>query len=115
ALTVTIDEDGETRVRDRFVVTAPVSGEVLRIGLRPGDPVTTGTTLAVVRPAAPVPLDARSRAEAEALVLSAGSAIGRLEAERNRAVTALNRLTTLHDRARALFAGGAVPREEVEA
>src|SRR5690348_8820041 len=61
-LVVTIDEDGETRVRDRFLVTAPVSGEVLRIQLRPGDPVSVGTTLAVVRPAAPVPLDVRSRA-----------------------------------------------------
>jgi len=114
-LVVTIDEDGETRVRDRFLVTAPVSGEVLRVQLRPGDAVSVGTTLAIVRPAAPVPLDARSRAEAEALVQSAASAVGRLEAERNRAMTVLSRATTLRDRARALFGGGAVSREEVEA
>src|SRR6186713_1335431 len=38
-LRVTIDEEGETRVRDRFVVTAPVAGRVQRVELEPGDPV----------------------------------------------------------------------------
>jgi len=38
-LRVTVDEEGETRVRDRFVVSAPVAGRVLRIELEPGDPV----------------------------------------------------------------------------
>ena len=42
-LQVTIDEEGETRVRDRFVVSAPVAGRVLRIELEPGDPVGAAT------------------------------------------------------------------------
>jgi HlyD family secretion protein len=38
-MTVTVDEDGETRVRDRFVISAPVSGRLQRIELEPGDTV----------------------------------------------------------------------------
>ncbi|MYF04262.1 MAG: RND transporter, partial [Holophagales bacterium] len=38
-LEVTIDEEGETRVRDRFVISAPLAGRVLRIELEPGDAV----------------------------------------------------------------------------
>jgi len=63
----TIDEEGETRVRERFVVSAPVAGRVLRIELEPGDRVRRGeTVLATFLPAAPAPLDVRTRAEAEA-------------------------------------------------
>ena len=42
---VTIDEEGETRVRERFVVSAPVMGRVERIELEPGDPVVRGKTV----------------------------------------------------------------------
>src|SRR5688500_6859414 len=42
---VTIDEEGETRVRDRFVVSAPVAGRLRRIELEPGDPVVRGKTI----------------------------------------------------------------------
>ena len=112
---VTIDEDGRTRVRDRFVVTAPVAGELLRIELRPGDRVERGKTrLAAVRPAAPMPLDARSRAEAEAAVQSAEAAVGRLTAELGRARTAAAQAHRELARAQSLAAGGAVAREEVE-
>ena len=45
-LVVTVDEEGRTRVRDRFVVSAPVSGRVLRIELEPGDRVARGDIVA---------------------------------------------------------------------
>jgi HlyD family secretion protein len=114
-LVVTIDEDGETRVRDRFVVTAPVGGEVLRIELEPGDPVKRGARLATVRAAAPVPLDARTRAEAQATVGSAEAAVGRLRAERSRAATVRDRARQQIERTRTLADAGALPREEFEA
>mgnify|MGYP007029185182 CR=1 FL=1 len=38
-LSVTVDDEGETRVRHRYVVSAPLSGRVLRLELEPGDPV----------------------------------------------------------------------------
>ena len=65
-LRVTVDEEGETRVRDRFVVSAPFTGRILRIELEPGEPVRAGDVLAVLRPADVNLLDVRSRAASEA-------------------------------------------------
>ncbi len=81
-LRVTVDEEGETRVRDRYVVSAPVAGKVLRIRLEPGDPVVADeTVLATFQPVDPTPLDDRSRSEAEARVKAAEAAVGRAEAQ----------------------------------
>lgn len=89
-LEVTIDEEGETRVRDRFVISAPLAGRVLRIELEPGDAVVAGeTVLAVFLPSAPVLLDARSRAEAQAVVETATAALGQAEANYERAAAEL--------------------------
>ena len=77
ALQVTLDEEGETRVHQRFVVSAPVAGRVERIELEPGNSVVRGkTVVARFSPADPAPLDARSRAEAEAAVKAAEAAVG---------------------------------------
>ncbi len=85
SLVVTVDEEGETRVRNRYVVSAPVTGRVLRIELEPGDRVVRGkTVVARLRAEAPALLDARSRAEAEAGVEAAKAALGRAEAELRR-------------------------------
>ena len=87
---VTVDDEGETRVRDRFVISAPLAGRVLRIELEPGDTVVAGeTVLAVFLPSAPVLLDARSRAEAEAVVQTATAALGQAEAHYERAAAEL--------------------------
>ena len=60
---VTIDEDGETRVRERFVISAPVAGRLQRIELEPGDRVVRGKTVLVRLTSAESPLiDSRSRA-----------------------------------------------------
>ncbi|MEM6792588.1 MAG: efflux RND transporter periplasmic adaptor subunit [Acidobacteriota bacterium] len=81
ALQVTLDEEGETRVRDRFVVSAPVAGRLLRIELEPGDPVIAGeTVLATFQPSAPAPLDARQEQSARARVDAARAALGRARA-----------------------------------
>jgi HlyD family secretion protein len=87
-LEVTIDDEGETRVRDRYVVSAPLAGRVLRIALEPGDRVHKDVTvLATFQPADPTPLDARSRAEAEARVKAARARLQQAQAERERAQT----------------------------
>jgi HlyD family secretion protein len=92
ALQVTLDEEGETRVHRRFVVSAPVAGRVERIELEAGNSVVRGkTVVARFSPADPAPLDARSRAEAEAAVKAAEAAVGRASAERERAA-AIDRL-----------------------
>ncbi len=66
ALQVAIEEQGKTRVRDRYVVMAPLGGDLARITFRPGDPVDRGATLARIVPQTPTLLDPRSRAEATA-------------------------------------------------
>lgn len=65
-LTVTFTEEGRTRLRERYLITAPVDGRVERIALEPGDPVTVGMTLAVLRPANASFFDPAGHAEAEA-------------------------------------------------
>jgi HlyD family secretion protein len=62
-LQLSVDEEGETRVVQRFVVAAPATGRLLRIQLEEGDPVAVGDLLAQIVPA---PLDPRDRAAAEA-------------------------------------------------
>jgi HlyD family secretion protein len=88
---VTIDEEGETRIRRRFVVSAPVTGRLDRIELEPGDCVVRGRTVVARIQAETSPLlDARARAEAEAIRASAASAEGRARAEERRALDALD-------------------------
>ncbi len=114
-LRVTIDEEGETRVRDRFVVSAPLAGRVLRIELEPGDPVQAGdTVLATFQPTDPVLLDARSRAEAEARVKAAESAIGRARADLDRTRAELKKAAADLERARRLAGEEIVSAEQLE-
>ena len=86
AMQVTIDEEGETRVRERFVVSAPVMGRVERIELEPGEPVVRGkTVVARLTPAAAPLIDVRTQAELAAAVEAARAAVGQARAELTRA------------------------------
>ncbi|MEM8932756.1 MAG: efflux RND transporter periplasmic adaptor subunit [Acidobacteriota bacterium] len=104
-LQVTLDEEGETRVRDRYVVSAPLAGRLLRIELEPGDPVIADeTVLATFQPTPPALLDARAEAEAEARVRAATSALGRARAEQARAASERDFALTDLDRQKRLAA-----------
>ena len=111
---VTVDEEGETRLRRRFVVSAPVSGRVLRIDARAGDAVKAGQALAVIQPAAPLPLDARTQATAEARVRGADAATARAKAERGRLAIELKQAETDTARAKALLDSGYGSRDAFE-
>lgn len=65
-LTQSFAEEGKTRLKQRYVITAPVAGMLRRITLEAGDPVQAGQALAWIEPATSGLLDARSRAQAEA-------------------------------------------------
>lgn len=84
-----IEEDGRTRVRDRYLVSAPLSGELARIALREGDAVTPATVLASLTPALAPMLDARSRAQLAAQVEAADASVALAQARVARASTAL--------------------------
>ena len=84
-LEVTVNDEGRTRVRDRFVVSAPLPGRMNRIELEPGDPVVAGkTVVARFQPSDPALLDVRTRAELEARVKAAESTLGGARADRER-------------------------------
>ena len=114
-LVVTVDEEGVTRVRDRFVVSAPVSGRVLRIELEPGDCVKRGQVVARVRAEAPPLLDARTRTEAEAVVESARAALGRARAEAQRARATLEQAQRDFARIGSLAEDRVIAQQEFEA
>ena len=75
-LEATLDEEGRTRVRDRYVISATVAGNVRRPELHPGDAVESGSVVARILPADAAPLDARSRTQAEVRVRMAEAALG---------------------------------------
>lgn len=115
-LRVTVDEEGRTRVRDRFVVSAPVPGQMLRIELEPGDPVTADkTVVARFQPTDPALLDVRTRAELEARARAAESAVGGARAERDRIQAELTFAQSELSRTRGLVKGGALAQRDLEA
>ncbi len=113
-LRVTVDEEGETRVHERFVVSAPVAGRVLRIELEPGDAVARGAAVASFLPVDPVLLDARAAAEARAGAGAAVASVGRARAERERAQAALALARSDLERTRALAGQRIVSSEALE-
>lgn len=111
-LRVFVHDDGQTRVRERFTVAAPLGGALGRIEIEPGDEVTAGTVIAQIVPPEPILLDRRSKAEAEARL---AAAIGR----ERQAVTRIAAAQTTRDlarieagRARQLHADGVIAASE---
>ncbi|HXE79525.1 MAG TPA: efflux RND transporter periplasmic adaptor subunit [Vicinamibacterales bacterium] len=115
-LVVTVDEEGETRVRDRFIVSAPVPGRMLRITLEPGDPVTADrTVVARILPSDPTLLDVRTRSELEARARAARSAVEGARAERDRLATDLKFARRDLQRREQLAKEGLTSTEQLEA
>lgn len=86
-MTVTIDEEGRTRVRDAYVVSTPVAGRLQRVEVNPGDPVVRGeTVVAHMRPTNPAALDIRTREQARAAVEAAEAALRVARADLNAAI-----------------------------
>jgi HlyD family secretion protein len=73
-LTITIEEEGRTRLIDRYVIAAPIDGVTCRNNLDVGDAVSEGQVLLHISPLASQALDARSRAHAKAQIAAANSA-----------------------------------------
>jgi HlyD family secretion protein len=115
-LQVTLDEDGETRVRERFVVSAPVAGRLQRIELEPGDRVVRGKTVVARLSTADAPLlDPRIRVELQAAVEAARAAVGQAQSERDRSTAELTRARTTLERQRQLMKAGAIASDTLDA
>jgi HlyD family secretion protein len=114
ALEVTVDESGKTRIRDKYVVSAPVTGQLSRIDLVAGDPIEEGAALAQIAPLAPQLLDARTRAEASARVEVAGANLSRTLSAISRARTGLTYAESQAERSRRLRDEGGVSEQAHE-
>lgn len=114
-LSVSVFEEGETRVRQRYVISPPVAGFLERVALRAGDPIVAGqTVLATIRPETPTLLDPRARAQAEARVQAASAAAQLRQAELERARALLDLAEKEAARFQGLRDPRAVARTELE-
>jgi len=82
----TVSDDGRTRVRERYVVSAPLAGRVERIDLEAGDPVKQGQAVAQLTPTAPAFLDARTARELQERIGAAEAQAARARAETQKAI-----------------------------
>lgn len=114
-LRVTIDEEGITRVKDRFVVTSPLNGTVDRIELEVGDVVEAGDVITTLRPSEPQPLDARALKRAEAQVSEAEAALKQSEAGVRSAKVEFDFAARELERLRGLAEGNRISQEQVDA
>src|SRR5512142_3412320 len=113
-LIVETDEDGKTRVRDRFVVAAPIGGNLLRIELDAGASVAAGQVIAHIAPPDPALLDPRSRDEAKARLAAALARQRGAETAIVRATAARDLAVRDADRSRTLAARDAITASERE-
>jgi HlyD family secretion protein len=113
-LVVAVEETGTTRVKDRYVVSAPVAGNLARIALEPGDVVREGDVLAVVVPSASPLLDERARAEAEGRLGADLSALAQAQAQASRAASARELADRDLARVRALVASGSLSPQQLD-
>jgi HlyD family secretion protein len=112
---VTIDDEGETRVRDLFVVAAPINGRLTRIEIEPGDPVIAGQTV-VARMTAVDPdfLDLRSEAQVRAHVQALDATIASSSARIDQARAARDLAQQEQRRLEALFQRGFATRAALD-
>lgn len=110
----TVDEDARTRLVDRYVVSAPIAGQVERIRLREGDPVTAGDVVATILPSAPAMLDARTEQQQVARVATAEAAIARSRARVDRSKVAVDQAKSDLVRSEQLAAQGFVSPNKLE-
>jgi HlyD family secretion protein len=108
-LVVTVSDEGKTRVREIYSVSAPITGHLLRVNLHAGDDVIAGTTVvASMRPVAPALLDARSRRMAEVAVDAALAAVELATTQVKQAEAQRGFLVSELERARTLVRRGAI-------
>jgi HlyD family secretion protein len=106
-LEVVVEEEGRTRVRDIYTVSAPISGRALRAPLHVGDAVVANqTVVALLQPPPPSLLDMRTRQELDSAAAAAEAAVGLADAELVRAAAALEFARSDYNRIAVLARSG---------
>jgi len=109
------EEEGRTRLRERYLIASPVIGVVQRIALEPGDPVRVGQVLATVLPSVSVLLDPGRRAQTQAELRATAAASEAARQRLREAQSARELALSEHARLRDLAARGAVSASALDA
>ncbi len=112
--TATVDEDGKTRIRERYVVAAPLPGRLTRVRLKAGDVVKADDVVATILPSPTPFLDERSRREAEEKLGGADATRARTKAGVDRAQAQAAQAKTDLDRVRTLAQKGVAAAQALE-
>ena len=110
----TIDEDGKTRLADRYVISAPLAGRLARITLKEGDAVAVDTPLAVLSSVLPALLDERTRRELQARIEGAQDNVSRAGSRIARAQVSLDQAKNEVRRSEQLAQQGFIATIKVE-
>lgn len=113
-LTVAVRDEARTRARNVYVVSAPVSGRLLRIGNRAGERVAAGEVIAIIQPAPATFVDERSRQEIQAGVRSAEAALALARAELEGAEARLAHARLEAGRTETLFAASVASQSALD-
>lgn len=113
-MAVTVRDEGFTRVREVYVVSAPVGGRLLRVEAEAGDPVEAAQLLANILPSDPAFLDARTQSEFQAAFRTAEAALGFAVAERRRAEAQAEYAISEAERMEALFERGTIGQAQLD-
>ena len=115
SLQITVNDDGETRIRENYIISVSVAVKMLRVDLQEGDSVLAGETeIARIQPSDPSLLDARTRAEAEARVQVAMAAYTHSRSEVDRAKESLDLAKREFERAKQLIESRAMSQSEFD-
>jgi HlyD family secretion protein len=114
-LLVSVREDGKTRIREKYIVSAPVSGRLSRIQLHEGDEISGEDNLvAVILPSEPAILDARTQAEAVARVQAAQASLNRAEAQSGQRIIQNELTKSKFERQKRLLSNNAVSNDDYD-
>ncbi len=111
---VTVEEEGMTRVKDRYVSSAPVAGYLRRVELDVGDQVKKGTVVAELEPQKAAVLDPRSKAAAEAAVSAAEASMKAAEKTVSARAADAEYAKTNAARAADLYKSGYISKDTLE-
>lgn len=110
-----IEEDGRTRLKDRYTVSAPVAARVARMVLREGDSVAAGDVVAVLTPVMSSMVDERSAREAAARLKAASAGVERATARLARARISLQEAQLEKERTEKLASEGFLSASRLDA
>ncbi len=113
-LQVTIEEEGRTRLKDRFVITAPTAGYLVRVKAKVGDAVKKGQSVIVLEPLRSSVLDSRSRAEATAAVNAAQAGLNAAIERESAAAADADYMEKRLERLKNLYAKGSIAKDQFD-